>query len=41
VAVLPALYAHRLGRDYGPDSSFAALRGALEQRLDGLETTAV
>jgi glycerophosphoryl diester phosphodiesterase len=26
---LPPLYAHRLGRAYGPDSSFAALRGAL------------
>jgi glycerophosphoryl diester phosphodiesterase len=26
---LPPLYAHRLGRAYGPDSSLAALRGAL------------
>ncbi|MBA2255729.1 MAG: glycerophosphodiester phosphodiesterase [Thermoleophilaceae bacterium] len=34
----PALYAHRLGRAYGPDSSAAALDRALEQPLDGLET---
>src|SRR5512133_4231696 len=27
--MLPPLYAHRLGRAYGPDSSAAALRGAL------------
>ncbi len=36
--MLPALYAHRLGRAYGPDSSGAALRRALQQPLDGLET---
>lgn len=36
--VLPALYAHRLGRAYGPDSSLAALHRALQQPLDGLET---
>jgi glycerophosphoryl diester phosphodiesterase len=36
--VLPALYAHRLGRAYGPDSSAAALTHALRQPLDGLET---
>jgi hypothetical protein len=35
--VLPALYAHRLGRAYGPDSSLAALHRAIQQ-LDGLET---
>jgi glycerophosphoryl diester phosphodiesterase len=38
VAVPPALYAHRLGRAYGPDSSAAALSRALERPLDGLET---
>ncbi|HYM57939.1 MAG TPA: glycerophosphodiester phosphodiesterase [Solirubrobacteraceae bacterium] len=32
------LYAHRLGRAYGPDSSAAALRGALAAGVDGLET---
>lgn len=32
------LYAHRLGRAYGPDSSRAALAGALREPLDGLET---
>jgi hypothetical protein len=36
--VLPALYAHRLGRAYGPDSSLAALHHAIKQPLDGLET---
>jgi len=36
--VLPPLYAHRLGRAYGPDSSAAALRGALAAGVDGLET---
>jgi glycerophosphoryl diester phosphodiesterase len=36
--VLPELYAHRLGRAYGPDSSLAALQGALAGPLDGLET---
>lgn len=35
---LPALYAHRLGRGYGPDSSACALRGALAVGVDGLET---
>jgi len=36
---LPPLYAHRLGRAYGPDSSFAALRGALAGgTLAGVET---
>ncbi|PZR66433.1 MAG: hypothetical protein DLM63_09245 [Solirubrobacterales bacterium] len=38
VGVLPALYAHRLGRAYGPDSSLAALSRALQQPLDGVET---
>ena len=33
-----ALYAHRLGCAYGPDSSAAALTRALERPLDGLET---
>lgn len=32
------LYAHRLGRAYGPDSSRAALRGSLEGPVDGIET---
>jgi glycerophosphoryl diester phosphodiesterase len=36
--VSPALYAHRLGRAYGPDSSAAALTRALQRPLDGLET---
>ena len=36
--MLPPLYAHRLGRAYGPDSSAAALRGALAAGVDGLET---
>ncbi len=34
---LPALYAHRLGRDAGPDSSRAALRATLAGPVDGLE----
>ena len=34
----PALYAHRLGRAYGPDSSGTALARALQRPLDGLET---
>ena len=38
MAMLPALYAHRLGRAYGPDSSAAALSRALQRPLDGLET---
>jgi glycerophosphoryl diester phosphodiesterase len=36
--MLPPLYAHRLGRAYGPDSSRAALAGALRGPLGGLET---
>ncbi|MGZ4183584.1 MAG: glycerophosphodiester phosphodiesterase [Solirubrobacteraceae bacterium] len=36
--MLPALYAHRLGRAYGPDSSLAALHRTIQQPLDGLET---
>jgi glycerophosphoryl diester phosphodiesterase len=36
--MLPPLYAHRLGRGYGPDSSAAALRGALAAGVDGLES---
>jgi glycerophosphoryl diester phosphodiesterase len=32
------LYAHRLGRAYGPDSSAEALAGALAAGADGLET---
>jgi glycerophosphoryl diester phosphodiesterase len=35
---LPPLYAHRLGRAYGPDSSELALRGALGTEVSGLET---
>ena len=34
----PPLYAHRLGRAYGPDSSAAALAGSLAAGVDGLET---
>lgn len=34
----PRLYAHRLGRAYGPDSSARALEGALAAGVDGLET---
>ncbi len=37
-SALPPLYAHRLGRHYGPDSSAAALARTLERPLDGLET---
>jgi glycerophosphoryl diester phosphodiesterase len=40
VASLPALYAHRLGREPGPDSSRAALRATLVAPVDGLETDA-
>jgi glycerophosphoryl diester phosphodiesterase len=36
--MLPPLYAHRLGRAYGPDSSAAALSGSLTAGVDGLET---
>jgi len=32
------LYAHRLGRAYGPDNSASALAGALAHDVDGLET---
>lgn len=35
-AVLP-LYAHRLGRAYGPDNSATALAGALAAGVEGLE----
>lgn len=35
---VPPLYAHRLGRAYGPDSSAKALAGALAAGVDGLET---
>ncbi len=35
---LPPLYAHRLGRDAGPDSSPAALAATLAAGADGLET---
>lgn len=34
----PPLYAHRLGRAYGPDSSATALARALAAGVDGLET---
>lgn len=39
-AALPPLYAHRLGRQYGPDSSRTALRGTLAGPGDvaGVET---
>ncbi|HUY58681.1 MAG TPA: glycerophosphodiester phosphodiesterase [Solirubrobacteraceae bacterium] len=40
MATLPPLYAHRLGRDPGPDSSRAALRATLAGPVDGLETDA-
>ena len=33
-----ALYAHRLGRAYGPDNSRTALAGALAADVDGLES---
>ncbi|MEA2230712.1 MAG: glycerophosphoryl diester phosphodiesterase [Solirubrobacteraceae bacterium] len=35
--LLPGLYAHRLGRDPGPDCSRAALRATLAGPVDGLE----
>jgi glycerophosphoryl diester phosphodiesterase len=35
---IPPLFAHRLGRSYGPDSSAQALAGALVAGADGLET---
>ena len=34
----PPLYAHRLGRAYGPDSSAKALASTLRAGVDGLET---
>jgi hypothetical protein len=40
MATLPLLYAHRVGRDPGPDSSRAALRATLAGPVDGLETDA-
>ena len=40
VGTLPPLYAHRLGREPGPDSSRAALRATLAGPVDGLETDA-
>ena len=36
--MLPMVYAHRLGREPGPDSSHAALRATLAAPVDGLET---
>jgi glycerophosphoryl diester phosphodiesterase len=38
VTTVPPLYAHRLGRHYGPDSSAAALRHTLSNPVQGLET---
>jgi glycerophosphoryl diester phosphodiesterase len=38
VALLPPFYAHRLGREPGPDSSRAALQATLAGPVDGLET---
>lgn len=38
VATPPLLYAHRLGREPGPDSSRAALQATLAGPVDGLET---
>lgn len=38
MAPWPAIYAHRLGRDGGPDSSRAALAATLAGPVDGLET---
>jgi glycerophosphoryl diester phosphodiesterase len=40
VATLPPLYAHRLGREPGPDSSRAALHATLAGPVNGLETDA-
>ena len=40
MASLPPLYAHRLGREPGPDSSRSALRATLAGPVDGLETDA-
>jgi glycerophosphoryl diester phosphodiesterase len=36
--MLPTIYAHRLGRAYGPDSSRTALEKTLERHVGGLET---
>jgi glycerophosphoryl diester phosphodiesterase len=36
--VVPLIYAHRLGRAYGPDSSRTALAHTLMRPVDGLET---
>jgi glycerophosphoryl diester phosphodiesterase len=38
MALRPLLYAHRLGRDAGPDSSAAALAVTLDGPADGVET---
>jgi glycerophosphoryl diester phosphodiesterase len=38
VSSLPPLYAHRLGREPGPDSSRGGLRATLAGPVDGLET---
>jgi glycerophosphoryl diester phosphodiesterase len=38
VSTFPPLYAHRLGREPGPDSSRAALQVTLAGPVDGLET---
>lgn len=40
MATLLQLYAHRLGREPGPDSSRAALQATLAGPVDGLETDA-
>jgi glycerophosphoryl diester phosphodiesterase len=40
VVTLPPLYAHRLGREPGPDSSRAALQATLAGPVDGLGTDA-
>ena len=37
MTTLPALYAHRLGRDAGPDGSRAALTATLATPVDGVE----
>ena len=41
VVAAVSLYAHRLGRAYGPDSSAQALEGALRAGVDELEETDV
>lgn len=38
MGMLPLLFAHRLGRDSGPDSSRTALNATLSGPVDGLET---